>query len=89
MISGMKEKIEATFQKLDQLTQVEIRVTAAQSLEVLYGLLQNMRVLMDGKRMRYANLHRLLSNLRQQGIDGQYPRIPRYVLRVTMKRLRV
>lgn len=87
----MREKIEATLQKLDRLAQVEMRVTTAQSLEVLYGLLQDMRVLMDGEQMRYANPRRLLSNLplRQQDIDGRYPRIPRYVLRVTMKRLRV
>ncbi len=63
MISGMREKIEVTFQKLDRLTQVENRVTAAQSLEVLYGLLQNIRMLMSGEQVRYANPRRLLSNL--------------------------
>jgi hypothetical protein len=49
MISGMREKMEATFQKLDRLTQVENRVTAAQSLDVLYRLLQDIRVLMGGE----------------------------------------
>lgn len=84
MISGTREKLEAMFQKLDRLTQVEFRETAAQSLEDLYRLLQNMRVLMDGEQMSYANPRGLLSNLlfRQQGIYEQYPRIPRYVLRV-------
>jgi hypothetical protein len=51
MILGTREKLEATFQKLDRLTQVEFRETAAQSLEDLYRLLQNMRVLMDGEQM--------------------------------------
>jgi hypothetical protein len=84
MILGMRAKLEATFQKLDRLTQMEIRETAAQSLEVLYRLFQSMRVLMDGEQMCYANPRGLLSNLafRQQGIDERYPRIPRYVLPV-------
>jgi len=67
----MREKIETAFQQLDRLTQVEIRVTAAQSIEVLYELAQDMRKLMDGEQMRYANPRRLLINLpyRQQGND--------------------
>ena len=35
-------------QRLDRLTQEEARTTAAQTLEVVYGLMKNMKVVMDG-----------------------------------------
>ena len=41
--------VEAVLQQLDQLTRDEARITAA-TLEVVYGLIQNMRVVMDGKQ---------------------------------------
>ena len=43
--------IEAVLQRLDRLTQDEARTTAAQTLDVVYGLVQNMRVVMDGKKV--------------------------------------
>jgi hypothetical protein len=45
---GEKE-IEAVLRRLDRLTQDEARTTAAQTLEVVYGLVHNMRVVMDGE----------------------------------------
>ena len=45
---GGKE-IEAVLERLDRLTQDEARTAAAQTLEVVYGLVQNMRVVMDGE----------------------------------------
>ena len=42
--------IEVVLQRLDRLTQEEGRTTAAQTLEVVYGLFQNMRVVIDGKQ---------------------------------------
>jgi hypothetical protein len=54
-----EDEIEAVLQRLDRLTQDEARVTAAktaaQTLEVVYGLVHNMRVVMDGE----ATLFRL------------------------------
>ena len=41
--------IEATLQRLDRLTLDEARATAAQTLEVVCGLIQHKRVVMDGK----------------------------------------
>ena len=41
--------VEAVLQRLDRLTQDEARTTAAQTLEVVYGLAQNMRVIIDGE----------------------------------------
>jgi hypothetical protein len=41
--------VEAILQRLDRLTQDEARTTAAQSLEVVYGLVKNMSVVMNGE----------------------------------------
>ena len=40
--------IEATTQRLDRLTLDEGRATAAQTLEVIYGLVRHRRTVMDG-----------------------------------------
>ena len=40
--------VETVLQRLDRLTQDEARATAAQTLVVVYGLVQNMRTVMDG-----------------------------------------
>lgn len=42
--------IEAVLKRLDRLTQDEARNTAAQTLEVVYGLVQNMKVVIDGEK---------------------------------------
>jgi hypothetical protein len=49
-----ENEIDAVLQRLDRLTQDEARTTAAQTLEVVYGLVQNMRVVIDGKRIDLA-----------------------------------
>jgi hypothetical protein len=41
--------IEATLQRLDRLTLDEARATAAQTLEVVCGLVRHRRVVMDGE----------------------------------------
>ena len=47
-LRGEKD-IEATTQRLDRLTLDEGRATAAQTLEVVYGLVQQKRAIMDGE----------------------------------------
>ena len=47
-LRGEKD-IEATIQRLDRLTLDEGRATAAQTLEVVYGLVQQKRVIMSGE----------------------------------------
>ena len=42
---------EAVLQRLDRLTQEEARTTAPQALDVVYGLIQNMRIVIDGKQI--------------------------------------
>jgi hypothetical protein len=44
-----EKDIEAVLQRLDRLTQDEARTTAAQNLEVVHGLVQNMSIVMDGE----------------------------------------
>jgi hypothetical protein len=44
-----ENEVEAVLQRLDRLTQDEARTTAAQTLEVVYGLVQNTKVVMDGE----------------------------------------
>jgi hypothetical protein len=47
-LRGEKD-IEATIERLDRLTLDEGRATAAQTLEVVYGLVQRKRAIMDGE----------------------------------------
>ena len=44
-----ENEVEAVLQRLDRLTEDEARTTAAHTLEVVYGLVQNMRVVIDGE----------------------------------------
>ena len=50
---GMKllgeNEVEAALKRLDRLTQDEAQATTAQILEVVYSLVQNMNVVMDGE----------------------------------------
>jgi hypothetical protein len=46
-----ENEVEAVLQRLERLTLEEARTTAAQTLDVVYGLVQNMRVVMDGKQI--------------------------------------
>jgi hypothetical protein len=56
--------VEVILQGLDQLTQDEARIAAAQALEVVYDLIQNMRVVMDGKQILWA--------IRWLGVENPY-----------------
>jgi hypothetical protein len=47
---GGENDVEAVLQRLDRLTQEEARITAAQTLKVVYGLMQNMRVVLDSEQ---------------------------------------
>jgi hypothetical protein len=61
--------VEAILQRLDRLTLDEARTTAAQSLEAIYGLVQNMRMVMDGEQvlLRLSSTHHLNSSC----LDGK------------------
>ena len=42
--------MEAVLQRLDRLTREEAQTTATQTLELVYGLVKNIKVVMDGAR---------------------------------------
>ena len=44
-----ENEVEAVLERLDRLTIDEARTTAAQTLEVVYGLMQNVRAVMNGE----------------------------------------
>ena len=46
---GGEKDVEEILQRLDRLTQDEAQLAAAQTFEVVCGLFQNMRVVMEGE----------------------------------------
>ena len=51
-----KREVEAVLQKLDRLTQDEARVTVAQTLGVVHGLVGNVRSVMEGTQCSYDRI---------------------------------
>jgi len=49
-----ENKVESVLQRLDRLTLDEARTTATQTLDVVHGLIQNMRVVMNGRQLYVA-----------------------------------
>ena len=86
-----EKDIEAVLKRLDRLTQDEARSTAAQTLEVVYGLVQNMKVVMDGKQIHWlvarsvTRIPMFLS--RRQIICRWCQGCSRYVLLATIEQL--
>ena len=82
-----ENEVEAVLQRLDRLTVDEARTTAAQTLEVVYGLVQNMKVVIDGEQTHLACL--LLAvhifPCRWESIDRECPGFPWYILLMTEK----
>ena len=50
-------EIEATVQRLDRLTQDEARMTVAQTLSVVHGLVGNVKVIMEGAQRLHDRFH--------------------------------
>ena len=51
-----ESEIEAVLQRLDRLTQEEARMTGAETLEVVHGLVNNMKVVMNGTQSFLCDL---------------------------------
>jgi hypothetical protein len=49
-------EVEAVLQRLDRLTEDEARTTAAQTLQVVHGLVQSMQVFQDGMNGEHTNV---------------------------------
>ena len=71
--------VEAVLQRLDRLTLDEARTTAVQTLEVVYGLIQNMKVVIDGEQPYLACFLSAaeLFPRRWQSLDRSRSRCPR------------
>ena len=52
-----ESEIEAVLQRLDRLTQEEGRMTVTQTLEVVHGLMNNVKVVMNGKLLGQLLTH--------------------------------
>ena len=89
---GGDKDVEAVLQRLDRLTQEEARITAAQTLEVVFGLIQNMRLVLDGEQNTLGLSPACVLNIlpsRRQGIGRPYYGSARYVFLAMIKRHRV
>ena len=51
-----ENEVEAVLQRLDRLTQDEARTAAAQTLDIVYGLVQNMNVVIEGAAQTQVDL---------------------------------
>lgn len=69
-----ENETEAVLERLDRLNHEEARTVAAQTLEVVYGLVKKMKVVMDGSWLVRKPLSRHPEHLphRWQDIDGRY-----------------
>jgi hypothetical protein len=77
-----ESEVEAVLMRLDRLTEEEARMTVAQTLGVVHGLVGNVKVVMEGVSRLHHWLLVLYSRLiRWQSIDEQYPTRPGYVSR--------
>ncbi|KAI0296792.1 hypothetical protein B0F90DRAFT_1819818 [Multifurca ochricompacta] len=57
--------VEAILQRLDRLTHEEARTTVAQTLEVVYGLVKNMKVVMDDGKASTSEIRQSLAVMQQ------------------------
>jgi hypothetical protein len=52
-----EKDIESVLLRLDRLTLEESKTTVAQTLDVVYSLVNNMRVVMEGTHGKFVRLH--------------------------------
>ena len=52
-----ESEIETVLQRLDRLTHDEARMTVAQTLGVVHGLMGNLKVVMEGTQLVYDYSH--------------------------------
>jgi hypothetical protein len=83
-----ENEVVSVLQRLDRLSLDEARTTATQTLEVVHGLIQNMRVVMDGETTLSSLTFFIIEHgsllLRRQGIGRCYLGCSEYVLLVRM-----
>ena len=58
-----EKRTEAMVQRLDRLTQDEARLTVAEILKVVHGLVGNMKVVMNGEQIHSARRPLAVENI--------------------------
>ena len=73
--------VEAILQRLDRLTQEEARMTGAHMLEVVHGLMDNLKVVMDGGTPYFSGYQAIdeTCSSRWQGINDWDTTSSKYV----------
>ena len=68
-----ESEIEGVLQRLDRLTQDEARMTGAQTLSVVYGLVGTMKAVMEGAECLHIRryLFLMICLFRWKGVDGR------------------
>ena len=68
-----ESEIEGVLQRLDRLTQDEARMTGAQTLSVVYGLVGTMKAVMEGAECLHIQryLFLMIFLFRWEGVDGR------------------
>jgi hypothetical protein len=76
-----ENETEAVLERLDRLNNEEARIVAAQTLEIVYGLVKNMKLVMDGAWRVSAHdpLYPECLSRRRKNINRRYSTRPRYV----------
>ncbi|KAF8261451.1 hypothetical protein EI94DRAFT_798460 [Lactarius quietus] len=64
-----ESEIEAVLQRLDRLTQEEGRMTIAQTLEVVHGLVNNVKVVMNDGKASTDGIRKALDTMQQMASD--------------------
>jgi hypothetical protein len=72
-----EKKMEAMVQRLDRLTQDEARLTVAEVLKVVHGLVENMKVVMGGEQILHVR--------RSLGVEDLSLETARYRLTILRK----
>ncbi|KAF8259537.1 hypothetical protein EI94DRAFT_1751238 [Lactarius quietus] len=80
-------EIETILRRLDRLTQEEARMTVAQTLAVVHGLLNNMKVVMDGGEASTSRLYETL--VAMQAVTNEINRMKRASSRLLLVQYKV
>ncbi|KAN0133847.1 hypothetical protein V8E53_008342 [Lactarius tabidus] len=64
-----EREIEGVLRRLDRLTQEEGRMTVAQTLEIVYGLVNNVKVVIDDGKTSADGIWKALDTMQQIAID--------------------
>jgi hypothetical protein len=64
-----ESELEAVLQRLDRLTQEEGRMTVVQTLEVVYGLVNNVKIVMNDGKASTDGIRKALDTMQQMASD--------------------